>query len=144
HGGIKPSNLFLCGEEPVHVILGDLGLGLAYLHLDRHGYDYRYAAPELFVDADRLGSRADFYSLGCLGYELLCGSPPFTSDRASELSLKHQQVKPPPPSQRGSPLGTPGDEFFERLLAKSRSLRFRNVEESLQALDRLRRTVFGP
>src|SRR5262249_28357358 len=46
HGGVKPSNIFLCGED--RVILGDpslpvQGIGVA---LDRLSYDYRYAAPE--------------------------------------------------------------------------------------------------
>jgi len=135
HGGIKPSNVFLCGDDRVHVILGDLGLGVVYLHLDRLSYDYRYAAPEMFQGVDGLSPRSDLYSFGCLGYELLCGAPPFTSDKASALMVKHLREQPPLPSQRGSPLGGLGDSFFMRLLAKNPSLRFRNIEETLQALN---------
>ena len=138
HGGIKPSNVFLCGDDRVRVILGDLGLGLVYLHLDRLAYSYRYAAPEMFQARDNLGPRSDLYSVGCLGYELLCGAPPFTSDKASELMVKHLRENPPVPSQRGSPLGAAGDAFFARLLAKTPSLRFRDIGETLHALDMLR------
>jgi serine/threonine protein kinase len=141
HGGVKPSNVFLCGENRVNVILGDLGLGVAYLLLDRLAYDYRYAAPEMFQGGDGLGPLSDLYSIGCLGYELLCGSPPFISDKASELMVQHLKEKPPVASQRGSPLGSPGDEFFARLLAKTPSLRFRTIQETLQALDGLRRAL---
>jgi serine/threonine protein kinase len=144
HGGIKPSNVFLCGGERAHVVLGDLGLGLVYLHIQRLAYDYRYAAPEIFRGGSELDPRSDFYALGCLGYELLCGAPPFTSDRPSELMIKHQKEKPLPPSQCGSPLGPDGDAFFQRLLAKPPALRFQNVVEAVRALDALRSAVFAP
>jgi serine/threonine protein kinase len=143
HGGVKPSNVFLCGDDRVHVILGDLGLGVAYLLLDRLSYDYRYAAPEMFQGGDGLSPLSDLYSLGCVGYELLCGSPPFTSDKASELMVLHLREKPPVASQRGSLIGPPGDEFFARLLAKTPSLRFRNIDETLGAFVVLRRAVLA-
>jgi hypothetical protein len=128
HGGIKPSNVFLSGGERVRVILGDLGLGVVYLHIDRLGYDYRYTAPEVFQGQDRLTPQADFYSIGCVGYELLCGDPPFVSDRPAELIIEHLHGKPARPSERGSPLGPSGDSFFERLLAKVPSHRFDTLE----------------
>src|SRR5262249_20901119 len=79
HGGIKPSNIFLC--EGDRVILGDpclpiKGIGVA---LDRLSYDYRYAPPEMFLGGGVLRPQSDFYALGCVAYELLCGAPPFVS-----------------------------------------------------------------
>jgi len=144
HGGIKPSNVFLSGDERVRVILGDLGLGVVYLHIDRFGYDYRYAAPEIFQGQERLTPQADFYSLGCLGYELICGVPPFVSDHPADLMVKHLHEKPARPSERGSLLGPRGDAFFERLLAKLPSQRFNTLDAALGSLDDLRGELLTP
>ena len=91
HGSIKPSNIFLCGED--RVILGDLALPLRGIsvQLDRLSYDYRYAPPEMFRQDGTLGPWSDFYALGCVAYELACGAPPFVSDNHFELAGKHDR-----------------------------------------------------
>ena len=73
HGSIKPSNIFLCGQD--RVVLGDLAMPMRgmSLQLDRLSYDYRYAPPEMFRQGGVLGPASDFYSLGCVAYELACG-----------------------------------------------------------------------
>ncbi len=138
HGSIKPSNIFLCGED--RVILGDLGLstrGIS-LHLDRLSYDYRYAPPEMFRQGGTLGPSSDLYSLGCVAYELACGNPPFISDNHFELAGKHDREAVELPSRLGSCLGPAGDALLLRLLAKSPSDRFADLEMALQSLDELR------
>src|SRR5262249_45434652 len=89
HGGIKPSNIFVCEEDRVK--LGDpslpvQGIGVA---LERLSYDYRYAAPEAFQGSGALVQQSDFYSLGCVAYELACGRPPYVSDNYLELAGRH-------------------------------------------------------
>ena len=100
HGSIKPSNIFLCGED--RVVLGDLAIPTRgfTLQLDRLSYDYRYAPPEMFRQAGQVGPRSDFYSLGCVAYELACGSPPFISDNPFELAGMHDREAAVPPSRR--------------------------------------------
>jgi serine/threonine protein kinase len=144
HGGIKPSNIFLCGDD--RVILGDLslpvqGTGVAF---DRLSYDYRYAPPEMFRGGGTLGPPSDFYALGCVSYELLCGEPPFVSDNYFELATKHDREAVRPPSRRGSAAGAPGDAFIQRLLAKSAADRFRDLEEALGSLEDLRQELLAP
>jgi serine/threonine protein kinase len=138
HGSIKPSNVFLCGEDKL--ILGDLALPLRgfVVQLDRLSYDYQYAPPELFRQDGALGPWSDYYALGCLAYELVCGAPPFVSDNPFELAGHHTREAVEPPSQRGSCLGPAGDAFLLRLLAKSRSDRVQDLDEALRALDDLR------
>jgi serine/threonine protein kinase/uncharacterized caspase-like protein len=142
HGSIKPSNIFLCGED--RVILGDLALPLRgfSVQLDRLSYDYRYAPPEMFQQDGALGPCSDFYALGCVAYELACGAPPFVSDNHFELASKHAREAVEPPSRRGSSLGPAGDAFLLRLLAKSLSDRVQNLDEALEALAVLRGAVF--
>ena len=55
HGSIKPSNIFLCGED--RVVLGDLALPLrgVSLQLDRLSYDFRYSPPRCSAREELLG-----------------------------------------------------------------------------------------
>jgi serine/threonine protein kinase len=136
HGGVKPSNVFVCGED--QVVLGDLalpvhGIGVA---LDRLSYDYRYAAPETFR-GDQIVATSDFYSLGCLAYELACAEPPFVSDNYLELAARHMHEQVVPPSRRSSKLGPAWDEVLLKLLASSHADRYARTEDILAALDRL-------
>jgi serine/threonine protein kinase len=142
HGSIKPSNLFLCGED--RVILGDLALPLRGLtvQLDRLSYDYRYASPEMFAQDGALGPWSDFYAVGCVAYELACGAPPFVSDNHIELAGRHVHEPAQPPSQRGSSLGLAGDSVLLRFLAKSTSDRPQTVDEALQSIDDLHSDLF--
>jgi serine/threonine protein kinase/uncharacterized caspase-like protein len=136
HGGIKPSNIFLC-EGGRRVLLGDpslpvRGIGVA---LDRLAYDYRYAAPEMFLGGAEPGPPSDFYALGCVAYELVCGQPPFVSDNFHELAARHIHGAITPPGQRGSKLGARGDAVILRLLAQSPAERYGTLEEVLGALN---------
>jgi serine/threonine protein kinase len=142
HGGIKPSNIFVC--EGDQVILGDpclptRGIGIA---LDRLAYDYRYAAPEMFETAE-LGPAADCYSLGCVAYELSCGQPPFVSDNHFQLVTLHAREKVSPPSERGSSLGPKGDNLIMWLLEKLPTNRLRTLGEVVQSLSELDALLSG-
>lgn len=135
HGGIKPSNVFI--REGDTVVLGDpslpvSGVGLA---LERLSYDYRYAAPETFRSGGPLAPPADFYSLGCVAYELACGQPPFVSDNYLELAARHGREPIPPPAARGSRLGAGFNGYIVHLLAAAPTGRFPNLREALSGLD---------
>jgi serine/threonine protein kinase len=144
HGGIKPSNIFICGDN--RVVLGDPSLPLKgiVVVLERLSYDYRYVPPEMLAGERLVGPQSDFYALGCVMYELACGQPPFVSDNYTELLIKHIHVAMPLPSQKGSGLGAAGDRFLGRLLAKNPSDRFHNLAEALNALDKLQETLQKP
>jgi serine/threonine protein kinase len=136
HGGVKPSNIFVCEED--RVVLGDPALSVQGIGvpLERLSYDYRYAAPETFARGT-VEPQSDFYSLGCVAYELVCGQPPFVSDNYHELAACHMHQAPAPPSSRGSRLRITGDEFLLKLVARSPAERYAKAEEILQALDLL-------
>jgi serine/threonine protein kinase len=141
HGSIKPSNIFLCGED--RVILGDLALPLRgiTIQLDRLSYDYRYAPPEMFRQGGTLGPWSDLYAVGCVAHELSCGAPPFVSDNHFDLASRHANEGVEPPSRRGSSLGEAGDSLLLRLLAKSISDRVQSLEEALQSVEQLRADI---
>jgi serine/threonine protein kinase len=137
HGSVKPSNIFLSKDD--RVILGDLALPMTgvSLHLDRLAYDYQYASPETFRQGGALEPRSDFYSLGCVAYELACGTPPFNADNHFELAAKHAGGGVETPSRRNSRLGPAGDALLLRLLAKSSLDRFADITDAIRALDDL-------
>lgn len=139
HGGVKPSNVFLSGRD--RVVLGNLAVPFQDLNvvLERTAYDFRYAAPEMFRQGSELGPGSDFYALGCLAYELACGSPPFVSDNPYELAIQHDREAVEPASRRRSRLETPGDAFLASLLAKRAEDRPADAAAVRAALDRLER-----
>jgi serine/threonine protein kinase len=134
HGGVKPSNIFLC--EGGRVILGDPSLPLQVIGVapQRLSYDYRYAAPEMFGGNGEPGPQSDLYSLGCVAYELASGQPPFVSDNYVELAARHLHEAIAPPSQRGSRLGRVGDEVLLKMLARSPADRYPDAMTALSAL----------
>jgi serine/threonine protein kinase len=141
HGGLKPSNVFVCEED--RVVLGDpslpvQGMGLAF---DRLAYDYRYVAPEAFRGGAALGPAADLYALGCVAYELFCGDAPFVSDNHYELATMHDRDPVVPPTRRGAAIGRAGDAVLLRLLAKPPAERYATLEEVRAALDVLQESL---
>lgn len=139
HRGVKPSNVFVCEED--RVVLGDPALPLQGIGVgfERLSYDYRYAASESFR-GDEVVQQSDFYSLGCVAYELACGQPPFVSDNYIELAASHMHETIVPPSKRGSELGPAGDEVLLKLLARSPAERYTKAADILRALGRLEAT----
>jgi serine/threonine protein kinase len=77
HGGIKPSNLFVCDRA---YKLGDFGFTSAEGDLTEDELiPPRYTAPEEITSRGPRTGTADLYSLGLVCYELLLGEERFTS-----------------------------------------------------------------
>jgi serine/threonine protein kinase len=141
HGGIKPSNLFVTRKD--RVVLGDPSLiipGIA-VSFDRLSYDYRYASPEQFEGGGRLAPQSDFYALGCVAYELLCGAPPHVADNHYDLVVKHRQGAIAPPASRGSSAGPAGDALVRRLLSRALADRPADAEALVREIDDLREAL---
>ncbi len=119
HRDVKPANIALSGRE-VKV----LDFGIARTEVPGATRTQAvlgtaaYLSPEQ-ASGEAVGPQADLYSLGCVLFEMLTGTPPFTAD--SEVGVAYRQVHddPGPPSARRS--GLPGklDEVVRQLLAKN-------------------------
>jgi serine/threonine-protein kinase len=103
--------------------------------LTRAGYfagTVDYAAPEQFR-GEPLDGRVDVYALGCVMYECLTGSAPFTGEDERHVMLMHLQSPPPKASavQPGIPRGI--DAVIARAMAKDREARFATCREMVDA-----------
>ncbi len=134
HRDLKPSNLLLDAK-------GDLRLtdfGVADL-LQRVGPDGErevvgtpeYMAPEIVAGDDvapELAYRVDVYSLGCLAFELLTGTPPFIGEETVERMIAHVVHDVPRPSERRPGLTTDFDDVVLRALEKDPAKRTPTAE----------------
>lgn len=103
HRDLKPSNILVV-RSPMGEQVKILDFGIAGLltsnadatRLTRPGFTVgtpRFMAPEQFRDP-AVGPAADLYSLGCVGYMMLWGQPPF-SGTPLELAELHRAGKTP-------------------------------------------------
>jgi serine/threonine protein kinase len=143
HCGIRPGNIFLSKGHPF-VQLGDLSLvfrggglhpgaiGVGDARLPRLAEDTRYTAPEAIAGAPVIES--DFYSLGCVAYELLCGTPPFTETEWVSVAVAQARTAIVPPSTANPLLSPAADRVVMRLLENDPARRYRSISEVKRAL----------
>ena len=122
HRDVKPSNVLLDqagGRE--HVYLADFGLTQSVS--DTGPTDGQlmgtvdYVAPEQ-IRGDRVDGRADVYALGCLLFECLTGTLPFSGGSDVAVVYAHLEEDPPRASERRPGLPQAVDAVFARGMAK--------------------------
>ncbi len=88
----------------------------------------QYMAPEQATGRNReLDARADIYALGCILYELLTGTPPFTDTNAMEVLRSHVERDPEPPSARGARVADDVETICLKCLEKEPDRRYRTA-----------------
>ena len=124
HRDIKPANIMVSGGE-VKVL--DFGIARA----DGPAGGTRtlgvlgtaaYLSPEQ-ASGGPAGPQSDLYSLGCVLFEMLTGSPPFAADSAVGLAYRHVHDDPGPPSARRPGATAQLDCITAQLLAKDPAAR---------------------
>ncbi|MBK9122260.1 MAG: protein kinase [Chloroflexi bacterium] len=141
HRDIKPSNILL--DEEGNAYLTDFGL--AKLVDAEAGFTKTgqimgtpvYMSPEQ-LKGEALDFRSDVYALGCLLYEMLTGTPPFSSSDGDVIPVifKHLQTHPDAPSERNLSLPPAFDSVVLRALAKAPADRYASVRDMATDLNR--------
>lgn len=128
HRDVKPSNVLLDTQDGrEHVYLADFGLSQ---HVsDRIPADgalmgtLDYVAPEQ-IRGEALDGRADVYALGCLLFEALTGTLPFTGVSDVALVFAHLEQAPPEARERRPDLPAAVDRVLARAMAKDQTVRY--------------------
>jgi serine/threonine protein kinase/tetratricopeptide (TPR) repeat protein len=140
HCDLKPENVFLRTED--RPVLTDFGLlskargGVGRESLTpapRVRGTLPYISPEV-IEGRIPDARADLYSLGCMLYESLTGTPPFWSANQSQLLRMHAEVEPEPPSARVAGVDPALDALVLGLLAKRPRDRLNDIDEVAEVL----------
>jgi serine/threonine protein kinase/DNA-binding SARP family transcriptional activator len=128
HRDVKPGNVLLArqrgSEQGEHVYLSDFGLtkrsasDSGITGTGQFVGTLDYAAPEQFKGGTP-DARTDVYSLGCVLFECLTGSPPFTSENDAGLMYAHLQEAPPPVTAARPELLPEIDGVIARAMAKA-------------------------
>ena len=139
HRDVKPENVFVADDD--RAVLADFGIARSMSaeaqQLTMHGVAIgtpAYMAPEQ-IDGLDLDARADIYSLGLLGWEMLTGRRPFAGEALYSVLYhqKHVQLEDPRSLQPGVP-----DALLTALagaVEKERDARWTNADAFLSALD---------
>ena len=136
HRDIKPENVLV---SATHAVVADFGIAKALTEsgtLTSAGFALgtpTYMAPEQATADPSTDHRADLYSVGVLGYELLTGSPPFTG-APQQLITQHLTVAPAPIASRRADVPDALAAVLERALAKDPAARPQSAREMIAAL----------
>jgi len=136
HGDLRPGNVLVTGEG--HVKVTDFGLARALsesadVEMNSVLHWVQCMSPEV-AEGHPPNTSSDTYSLGCILYEMLTGTPPFPGDNAIVVALKHAREKPRPVQDINASTPPALAALLTRALEKYPSLRYMDGATMLQDL----------
>ncbi len=152
HRDIKPENILFSGS---HALVTDFGVSKALAnataetrvdgspHLTSLGIALgtpAYMAPEQAAADPNVDNRADIYSLGVVGYEMLAGRPPFSGMTPQQVLSAQVTINPDPVTNHRPNLPPALASAIMRCLEKHPSDRWQTAGELRTQLE----TVFTP
>jgi eukaryotic-like serine/threonine-protein kinase len=153
HRDLKPSNIFLAstGDQVDVVKVLDFGVAKVFnaKSLTKTGQivgTLSYMAPEQLQSSKDVDARADVYSIGCILYEMLIGTPPFRANCGVELIMKITQDQPEPIANYRADVPDSLVAVIERAMAKKCEDRYPSAHVLAEDLSQIAATlgVFVP
>ncbi len=140
HRDIKPGNVMVTRNGDVKVM--DFGIARAMSDAQATMTQTaqvigtaQYLSPEQ-ARGERVDSRSDLYSTGCLLYELLTGRPPFTGDSPVAIAYQHVRENPVPPSRVDPDVPPWADAIVLKAMAKPPGDRYQTAGDMRADLQR--------
>lgn len=143
HRDLKPGNVMLVASRRGREVLKVLDFGLAKILDDAGGTltandeilgTPLYLAPEQ-VSRQPVDARTDLYALGCMGFELLTGHPPFSGSLAAVLRAHLEAA--PPRAPAATKLEADLALILQRCMAKRPDDRFASARSLHKMLEKL-------
>jgi serine/threonine-protein kinase len=142
HRDLKPANIFIVQRADVPAVVKVLDFGIAKLAAEAFDEDDlatltqvgamigtpRYMSPEQ-CDGAELTPAADVYSLGCILYEMLTGTVPFSGSTPLAIAMKHTSESPRRPRDFVSAIPPALEEVVLHTLEKQPQDRPANAAE---------------
>src|SRR5256885_7119127 len=141
HRDIKPDNIII-DEETGRAMVTDFGIARALTdtgdsRLTATGMAIgtpAYMSPEQSAGDKAIDGRSDLYSLGVVGYQMLCGQPPFVASNTPSILVKHLSERPVPVEERWPDIPPDLSRAVMMCLEKDPADRFPNAAAFAQAL----------
>lgn len=145
HRDIKPENVLLSNSI---ALVADFGIARFTVANEKAAITLAngvigtpaYMSPEQIHPAENIDGRADLYSLGCVLYEMLVGSPPFTGPLQS-LAYQHVSVEPRSVAENRPEVPGYVAEAVRILLSKNPGDRFATAADFVNAISTEAATV---
>src|SRR6476646_3973177 len=141
HRDIKPDNILLDSDSG-RAMVTDFGIARALTdsgdsRLTATGMAIgtpAYMSPEQSAGDRAIDGRSDLYSLGVVGYQMLCGQTPFVASNTPSMLVKHLSERPIPVDERWPDLPPDLSRAVMLCLEKDPNDRFPNAAAFAVAL----------
>ena len=143
HRDIKPENIMIQPDGLVKLV--DLGIAKAGDMKDSLNTTTEtvfgtpaYVAPEQALDASKVDTRADIYSLGVVLFEMIAGKPPFSGENAPQILAQSLSCDPFPDIRDFNKDVPPMlAVLIRRMCVKEKSRRIANPTALIKEFERL-------
>jgi len=141
HRDIKPDNIII-DEETGRAMVTDFGIARALTDMGDSRLTATgmaigtpaYMSPEQSAGDRAIDGRSDLYSLGVVGYQMLCGQTPFVASNTPSMLVKHLSERPIPVDERWPDLPPDLARAVMLCLEKDPNDRFPSAAAFAQAL----------
>src|SRR6266540_3660745 len=124
HRDIKPDNIRLDSDAGAGLTQTGLVIGTPH-----------YMSPEQALGDPNLGPGSDLYSLGCVLFQMVTGSPPFDGESSQQIVGQHIADPPPAATDVNPKVPREMSDVILRCLEKQPANRFRSAGEVIAALE---------
>ncbi|MGV3524662.1 MAG: serine/threonine protein kinase [Candidatus Sericytochromatia bacterium] len=133
HRDIKPANIVILDNGTTK--LADFGIArleASNSDLTKAGSilgSLLYISPEQLMNPKDVDKRADIYSLGVTGYEILTGKLPYNGSNIGEIVMKIMQSEPPMLSELNREIPSELDSMIFKAMAKTADARYDTAKD---------------